>query len=99
MSKRAKELLEIFKDNEVTTSGCVTRVDEQDLVYRLNKRAEIRRQIKERKSVKEGKPDRISDLLEEAAKEIQRLRSAVKSMDQMSTSYDLDGPMIKMFRD
>lgn len=38
-----------------------------DLIYRLKKRAEIRRQIADRKSVREGKPDRIADLLEEAA--------------------------------
>ncbi len=49
-------------------------LNEQDLVYRLRKRAEIRRQIATRKSVQEGKPDRISDLLEEAAAEIERLR-------------------------
>lgn len=45
----------------------------EDLVYRLKKRAEIRRQISTRKSVQEGKPDRIADLLEEAAKEIENL--------------------------
>lgn len=45
-----------------------------DLVYRLLKRAEIRRQISTRKSVQEGKPDRISDLLEEAAAAIQELQ-------------------------
>ena len=45
----------------------------QDLVDRLRKRAEIRRQIPSRKSVQEGKPDRISDLLEEAANEIEDL--------------------------
>jgi hypothetical protein len=49
-------------------------MEETDLVYRLLKRAEIRRYILERKSVQEGKPDRISDILEEAAAEIQRLR-------------------------
>ena len=49
-------------------------ITEEDLVYRLRKRAEIRRQIAGRKSVQEGKPDRISDLLEEAAIEIDRLR-------------------------
>jgi hypothetical protein len=38
-----------------------------DLVYRLRKRAEIRRQIPDRKSVQEGQPDRIANLLEEAA--------------------------------
>jgi hypothetical protein len=45
-----------------------------DLVYRLRKRAEIRRQIPTRKSVQEGSPDRIADLLEEAATEIERLK-------------------------
>jgi hypothetical protein len=38
-----------------------------DLIARLNTRAAIRRQIPTRKSVAEGKPDRIADLLEEAA--------------------------------
>jgi len=46
---------------------------EESLVYRLRKRAEIRRQIADRKSVQEGRPDRIADLLEEAANEIERL--------------------------
>ena len=45
---------------------------EHDLVYRLRKRAEIRRQIDTRKSVQEGKPDRIADLLEEAADYIEK---------------------------
>jgi hypothetical protein len=48
-------------------------ITEQSLVFRLRKRAEIRRQIKDRKSVQEGKSDRIADLLEEAANEIERL--------------------------
>lgn len=52
-------------------------VSEQSLVFRLRKRAEIRRQISSRKSVEEGKPDRISDLLEEAADEIERLKEQV----------------------
>ena len=46
----------------------------EDITDRLLKRAEIRRQISTRKSVQEGKPDRISDLLEEAAQEIELLR-------------------------
>ena len=46
-----------------------------DLVYRLRKRAEIRRQILTRKSVQENAPDRIADLLEEAANEIERLQN------------------------
>jgi hypothetical protein len=45
-------------------------VAEQSLVFRLRKRAEIRRQIKDRKSVQEGANDRIADLLEEAANKI-----------------------------
>ena len=53
-------------------------VSEQSLVFRLRKRAEIRRQIQGRKSVEEGKPDRIADLLEEAANEIDRLKDMVK---------------------
>ena len=48
-------------------------IAEQSLVFRLRKRAEIRRQIQDRKSVQEGKSDRIADLLEEAANEIERL--------------------------
>lgn len=44
-----------------------------DLVERLRKRAEIRRQIGSRKSVQEGKPDRLADLLEEAANELEKL--------------------------
>lgn len=43
-----------------------------DLVYRLRKRAEIRRQIPDRRSVQEGKPDRVADLLEEAADYIEK---------------------------
>lgn len=56
-------------------------MNEQELVYRLRKRAEIRRQAATRKSVQEGKPDRISDLLEEAADEIERLRKGIKNLE------------------
>ena len=52
---------------------------ESDLVFRLRKRAEIRRQIPTRKSVQEGRPDRIADILEEAADEIERLREQTVS--------------------
>ena len=45
-----------------------------DLIDRLLKRASIRRQIATRKSVQEGKPDRIADLLEEAAKALNDLQ-------------------------
>jgi hypothetical protein len=49
-------------------------VAQQSLVFRLRKRAEIRRQIPGRLSVEEGKPDKIANLLEEAADEIDRLQ-------------------------
>ena len=49
-------------------------MDKQDIVFRLRKRAEIRRQIPTRKSVQENKPDRIAELLDEAASEIETLR-------------------------
>lgn len=50
----------------------------EDLVYRLRKRAEIRRQIPTRKSVQEGKVDRLADLLDEAAHEIEKLNELVE---------------------
>lgn len=43
-----------------------------DLIDRLRKRAEIRRQIPSRRSAQEGEPDRIADLLEEAADALER---------------------------
>jgi hypothetical protein len=49
-------------------------VTDQPLIYRLRKRAEIRRQIPGRLAVTEGKPDKIADLLEEAANEIEKLK-------------------------
>lgn len=51
-----------------------------NLVERLRKRAEIRKQITSRKSVQEGKPDRIADLLEEAAFRIETLESYIKGV-------------------
>lgn len=52
--------------------------NEEDIVYRLRRRAEIRMQASTRKSVQEGKPDRLADLLNEAAQEIERLRKELK---------------------
>ena len=49
-------------------------VVDQPLIYRLRKRAEIRRQIPGRLSVTEGKLDKIADLLEEAAAELEKLK-------------------------
>ncbi len=48
----------------------------QSLIELLRIRATVRRQIITRKSVQENKPDRLADLLEEAANEIERLLNA-----------------------
>jgi uncharacterized protein YlxW (UPF0749 family) len=53
-----------------------------DLVFRLRKRAEIRRQITTRKSVQNNEPDRIAGLLEEAANEIEALQEEVKKYEK-----------------
>lgn len=58
-----------------------------DLVERLRKRAEIRRQISTRKSVQEGKPDRIAALLEEAAGEMEQLEV---DRDQYMVEWELE---------
>jgi hypothetical protein len=70
-------------------------VNEKDLVYRLRKRAEIRRQISSRKSVQEGKPDRIADLLDEAADEINRLEQFIEDAFEVHPNLDLDVEMFK----
>ena len=77
MSNNLKETN--MNDLKFTTAGSYM---EEDLVYRLRKRAEIRRQIADRKSVQEGKPDRLSDLLEEAANEIERLYNIDAGIDR-----------------
>ena len=58
-------------------------LQEQGLVYRLRKRAEIRRQIPGRRSVEQGQPDRIADLLEEAAVEIERLQKQTQDLQAL----------------
>ena len=66
--------------NEILKDESHLPVAEQSLVFRLRKRAEIRRQIPTRKSVEEGKSDRIADLLEEAANEIERVNKVLTSL-------------------
>jgi hypothetical protein len=63
-------------------------VAEQSLVFRLHKRAEIRRQIPGRLSATEGKADRIADLLDEAATEIQRLNAVIKDIGKDTIGRD-----------
>lgn len=73
-SREDREYADPVPDQGRVIGGCLSDpLAEGDVVYRLRKRAEIRRQIHSRKSVAENKPDRISDLLEEAADEIIRL--------------------------
>lgn len=57
-------------------------MEEQTLVERLRVRAYIRRQIPTRKSVQENKPDRLADLLEEAAEAIERKDEMIHSLRQ-----------------
>lgn len=61
---------------------------EQTLIERLRIRAEIRRNIKTRESVKNGEPDRIADLLEEAADEIERLNEKITGLyEDLASNY------------
>ncbi len=60
----------------------------EDLVYRLRKRAEIRRSIPTRKSVQEGKPDRIADLLCEAAARIEYLEDKLSLYCENNSKHD-----------
>lgn len=53
---------------------------EQSLTERLRIRANIRRSAIGRKSVEEGKPDRIADLLEESANEIEQLEKTKEKL-------------------
>lgn len=55
-------------------------VSEQSLIFRLRKRAEIRRQIPGRLAVVEGKPDKIANLLDEAADEIVNLQQIIAKL-------------------
>lgn len=57
-------------------------LQEQDLIFRLKERARIRRQIPTRKSVQEGAPDRIADLLEEAATTLEQRDAYIRALQQ-----------------
>lgn len=63
---------------------------EDDLVYRLHKRADIRRSITTRKSVQENQPDRIADLLDEAAYRIALYKQVLESIanEHIELSHD-----------
>lgn len=61
-------------------------VSEQSLIFRLRKRAEIRRQIPGRKSVEEGARDRIADLLEEAANKLEDQNRQLRDLNELLRS-------------
>lgn len=75
-----KENNEVVNANKPTEEPVVEfkELSQQTLVERLRIRASIRRNNTERKSVQEGKPDRIADLLEESADEIERLNTTIE---------------------
>jgi chorismate mutase len=58
----------------------------EDLVQRLHKRAEIRRQITTRKSVQNNEQDRIADLLEEAATMLRQQQAKIDKYEQVLNS-------------
>jgi hypothetical protein len=73
----AEELLPSGEDDslisQIVAEDCLEKAD--SLVDRLKIRAIIRRQAQDRKSVQEGKKDRLADLLDEAADYISELES------------------------
>lgn len=74
------ELVRIRDAGNAIGQQAAGQLGDQDLIYRLRKRAEIRRQIQSRKSVQEGKADRLADLLDEAAADIERLKRDVENL-------------------
>jgi hypothetical protein len=59
-----------------------------DLVDRLKTRASIRRGISTRKSVQNNEPDRIADLLEEAAEYIHQLELHIHLRNQVQPAHN-----------
>lgn len=59
--------------SQIISEDCLEKAD--SLVDRLKIRAMIRRRAQDRKSVQEGKSDRLADLLDEAADYISMLES------------------------
>jgi hypothetical protein len=75
-----------------------------DLVFRLRKRAEIRRQITTRKSVQNNEPDRISELLEEAATMLRQQHAEIEALrnqlwDLKSEPWGFDRHPVKELTD
>lgn len=66
------------------------QISATETVFKLKERARIRRQIPTRKSVQNGEPDRLADLLEEAAlvieQQAQELRELEDELNQIIDS-------------
>jgi hypothetical protein len=62
--------------------------EEQDITEKLRIRANIRRNAKGRKSVEEGKPDRLAVLLDEAADKIDALRGEIDRLNEELEFWD-----------
>jgi len=61
-------------------------VSDQSLMFRLLKEAKIRRQNRGKKNAKEGRSDKIADLLEESAKKIQELEEALLDVPEKNSA-------------
>lgn len=74
----------------------------EDLVYRLRKRAEIRRNIPTRKSVQENQPDKIADLLDEAATMLRdqhlRIQQIERTQEYLFKKHDADKAEIEALK-
>lgn len=70
-------------------------MEEQSLVERLRVRAYIRRQIPTRKSVQENKPDRLADLLEEAAQHMEMLESKYAMQTALLQQFTLEAGKLR----
>ena len=71
-----KSIIDI--EREKTEKMIDPTLDLLDLILRLRIRASIRRKISTRRSVQEGKPDRLADLLEASANELSRLKNELE---------------------
>jgi uncharacterized protein Yka (UPF0111/DUF47 family) len=64
--------------------------NKESLIDRLRIRASIRRSITSRKSIQEGKPDRIADLLEEAATQLIAYEKQIQELQDLISEYKDD---------
>lgn len=62
----------------------------ENLITRLRTRASLRRIISTRKSVQNGEPDRIADLLEEAADYIELLKEEVNVLNNILSGSEVE---------